>query len=113
MVDQGQHLIVPFYGQGSKKVYHYNFYYLQAVFFCCGLGIPVCKELHITNHWHKNVAYSTGLICTVAAVAVPVQAPVPVPDPVLAAVAVAVVVAVAVAVAVAVVVVGCGLQFKV
>ena len=42
--------IVPFYDQGSKKVNHYNFYYLQAVFFSCGLGIPVGEELHRTNH---------------------------------------------------------------
>jgi hypothetical protein len=51
---------VPFYAQGSKKVYYYNFYYLQAVFFCCGLGIPaLCEELNRTNHWHKNTPYST------------------------------------------------------
>jgi hypothetical protein len=36
-----------------------QFYYLQAAFFCCGLGIPVCKELHRTDHWHKNITYST------------------------------------------------------
>ena len=61
MIDQGRHSIVPFYAQGSKKVYYYNFYYLQAVFFCCGLGIPdLCEELNRTNHWHKNTPYSTG-----------------------------------------------------
>ena len=60
MIDQGRHSIVPFYAQGSKKVYYYNFYYLQAVFFCCGLGIPaLCEELNRTNHWHKNTPYST------------------------------------------------------
>jgi hypothetical protein len=61
MIDQGRHSIVPFYAQGSKKVYYYNFYYLQAVFFCCGLGIPaLCEELNRTNHWHKNTPYSTA-----------------------------------------------------
>ncbi len=51
---------MPFYAQGSIKVYYYNFYYLQAVFFCCGLGIPaLCEELNRTNHWHKNTPYST------------------------------------------------------
>jgi hypothetical protein len=60
IIDQGRHSIVPFYAQGSKKVYHYNFYCLQAVFFCCGLGIPaLCEELKRTNHWHKNTSYST------------------------------------------------------
>jgi len=62
MIDQGRHSIVPFYAQGSKKVYYYNFYYLQAVFFCCGLGIPaLCEELNRTNHWHKNTPYSTRI----------------------------------------------------
>jgi structural maintenance of chromosome 3 (chondroitin sulfate proteoglycan 6) len=51
---------VPFYAQGSKKVYYYSFYYLQAVFFFCGLGIPaLCEELNRTNHWQKNTPYST------------------------------------------------------
>jgi hypothetical protein len=60
MIDQGRHSIVPLYAQGSKKVYYYNFYYLQAGFFCCGLGIPaLCEELNRTNHWHKNTPYST------------------------------------------------------
>ena len=62
MIDQGRHSIVPFYAQGSKKVYYYNFYYLQAVFFCCGLGVPaLCEELNRTNHWQKNTPYSTEI----------------------------------------------------
>ncbi len=31
MVDQGRHFIVPFYAQGSKKVYQYNFLLSAAV----------------------------------------------------------------------------------
>jgi hypothetical protein len=39
MADWEQHSVVTFYGQSSKKGFNYNFYYSQAVFFCCCLAI--------------------------------------------------------------------------
>ncbi len=51
----GTALYCAFYGQGCKKVYDYNFYYLLLLPWhpCC------CEEAGTVKHWHKNITCST------------------------------------------------------
>jgi hypothetical protein len=54
--------MVPFNGQCSKKVYHHNFYSLQAVFFLLRPSCPLsCRgaEHNIEKHWLKHTIFHT------------------------------------------------------